>query len=934
MRYKSYIASTTSKDDPRFKDLYLFHGKSAYQAAVEMGYEGTEEEWIDSLTELRWGSLEGFKSLSNTQKQQTIAYIDTLAGKIYRYDEKTQEFVDTEISTYDKEGNAIHTTFLKRSGGIMTGENPILFELSAKSAIDSNHIRFNSGNDRIGADSSGNLGMFASGRMIEFRADCSNLNRGAIITHDAFSPTDNNVMNLGSETHQWANIYIHKIVGKMGSAYWGITSGLDEQLNGHAEIFTKDTGSEPIYARQYREGSILHELALLDKNGNTRIPNDLEIAGSLKMNNGRYINVGTAVTASRQLFDGTSDIDIPITAVNPEYITQSSSYRLVNDSQIASWDAKPTQSDVDLAFANLINGSPELLDTLSELSKALGDDPNFATTMATELGKKLDKTGGTITGSLKIDNRLDVSHVYGDVSHITTVRATDIDTVQSSIHGTCVIMKDDELDADTNTIGCMTLKMADADGRRYFMCNNSIFDYSAFESTDFNYDEHITDISTIFRLNRETHDIEYGGSLLPLIHNTKDLGSENQAWANVYATTFHGNATSANGLTAHMTMTSPEELDAFMKAGNMRYGVFQFPSDTEVVQPSSDTDPEFTFKSNNGMIVSIPWSDTTNGAQIMIDDLPNPTIAIRSKSTDGWGGWRSLIHTGNFTDYAAKKDHTHNYLLLTGGTITGSLTLSSSTTSYGNITLNRRTTSGSTYPHLNIGLTRYSFSEIADIDEQCPIRQIPLQNVSGLGDPTAYAPILGGHVGLRAWGLIVSNNSVGFAGHILSDEYWTALWDCHTGNFTNTGSITGYKIFNATWNDYAEWYEREDVEEVFEAGDIVTWSEDGVVKTTEAFDPCVVGVYSDTYGHIVGGEWLDNMEDNIEKHVPVGLCGRVHVKVVGKANRGDLIVSSDIPGVGMAISPKDAYPGVVIGKVLKKKETEEIEKIKIQIMLQ
>ena len=46
MRYKSYIASTTSKDDPRFKDLYLFHGKSAYQAAVEMGYKGTEEEWI------------------------------------------------------------------------------------------------------------------------------------------------------------------------------------------------------------------------------------------------------------------------------------------------------------------------------------------------------------------------------------------------------------------------------------------------------------------------------------------------------------------------------------------------------------------------------------------------------------------------------------------------------------------------------------------------------------------------------------------------------------------------------------------------------------------------------------------------------------------------------------------------------------------------
>lgn len=43
---------------------------------------------------------------------------------------------------------------------------------------------------------------------------------------------------------------------------------------------------------------------------------------------------------------------------------------------------------VDQKIAELVDTAPEALDTLNELATALGDDPNFATTMATELGKK------------------------------------------------------------------------------------------------------------------------------------------------------------------------------------------------------------------------------------------------------------------------------------------------------------------------------------------------------------------------------------------------------------------------------------------------------------------------------------------------------------------------------------------------------------------
>ena len=53
-----------------------------------------------------------------------------------------------------------------------------------------------------------------------------------------------------------------------------------------------------------------------------------------------------------------------------------------------------TESYVDSAIASLVNTAPEALNTLNELASALGDDPNFAATVATEIGKKVDKVDG------------------------------------------------------------------------------------------------------------------------------------------------------------------------------------------------------------------------------------------------------------------------------------------------------------------------------------------------------------------------------------------------------------------------------------------------------------------------------------------------------------------------------------------------------------
>lgn len=50
------------------------------------------------------------------------------------------------------------------------------------------------------------------------------------------------------------------------------------------------------------------------------------------------------------------------------------------------------QSTVDNKVSQLVNSAPETLDTLNELSNALGNDPNFATTVTTMIGQKIDKT--------------------------------------------------------------------------------------------------------------------------------------------------------------------------------------------------------------------------------------------------------------------------------------------------------------------------------------------------------------------------------------------------------------------------------------------------------------------------------------------------------------------------------------------------------------
>ena len=69
----------------------------------------------------------------------------------------------------------------------------------------------------------------------------------------------------------------------------------------------------------------------------------------------------------------------------------------------------------DTALAALVDTAPATLDTLNELAAALGDDPNFATTMTNELAKKTDKfsqaVGNGVATSFELTHNLNTRDV-------------------------------------------------------------------------------------------------------------------------------------------------------------------------------------------------------------------------------------------------------------------------------------------------------------------------------------------------------------------------------------------------------------------------------------------------------------------------------------------------------------------------------------------
>ena len=150
-------------------------------------------------------------------------------------------------------------------------------------------------------------------------------------------------------------------------------------------------------------------------NTNTRI-DTLEAGGTLVTNS--YLTstfttntVFQSALANTNAYIATKTDDTTVLATNTALrVLIDDRIQVANaDAKYATWTALTTsntaiRSYVDTEVAALVNSAPVTLNTLNELADALGDDPNFATTLTTNLGQKLGASAtvtltGDVTGS-------------------------------------------------------------------------------------------------------------------------------------------------------------------------------------------------------------------------------------------------------------------------------------------------------------------------------------------------------------------------------------------------------------------------------------------------------------------------------------------------------------------------------------------------------
>ena len=132
------------------------------------------------------------------------------------------------------------------------------------------------------------------------------------------------------------------------------------------EVEISPTGAQPLTA---------------DRIFTVGLPNDVTIGNDLTVTGDATASsfVKSGGTAAQILLANGSVIDLTIESQGINN----------NDSDTKVPSNAAVKDAIDTAITNLVDNSPSTLDTLNELAAALGDDPNFSTTITTALGNRL-----------------------------------------------------------------------------------------------------------------------------------------------------------------------------------------------------------------------------------------------------------------------------------------------------------------------------------------------------------------------------------------------------------------------------------------------------------------------------------------------------------------------------------------------------------------
>lgn len=135
--------------------------------------------------------------------------------------------------------------------------------------------------------------------------------------------------------------------------------------------------------------------------------------------------------------------------------------------------------------------------------------------------------------------------------------------------------------------------------------------------------------------------------------------------------------------------------------------------------------------------------------------------------------------------------------------------------------------------------------------------------------------------------------------------------------------------FESGFGDYAEWLEKQDLNELFSYGDIVSVTGGKITKNTANVSRCMVVSHRPI---ILGNMPDENRQEDFEK---IAFMGQVPVKVLGKVSIGDYIVPSGLnDGIGRAISPERMTVNdykTIVGVAWSKSDTSGISYINLAV---
>ena len=247
------------------------------------------------------------------------------------------------------------------------------------------------------------------------------------------------------------------INGKTGNINLKTINGVNLDGDGNIELATLDAFNNEVRDREKTDNELRDSL----NNYATRISNNESTINSHSDNllsvNANISSVNNQMTVlnndvrevsenyvpkTRRINDKFLSHDMRLTADDVEAlpITAGATHpirgELVVNGHITAENATQdshlvTKAQLDAKVAEVVNSAPETLNTLEELAKSLGDDPNFATTVANRIGivdKKIDAEVSKLSTKVEAN-----TEGLKSVTQKSTINSTNISLLNSTV---------------------------------------------------------------------------------------------------------------------------------------------------------------------------------------------------------------------------------------------------------------------------------------------------------------------------------------------------------------------------------------------------------------------------------------------------------------------------------------------------------------------